>query len=129
MELTEAEKKAENKRKLVQIDLFAQLIIIIGSILFAFVDPFIGLGGFYLVLGGYQLISSLIHLGFRPMSGLRAAYYPQLIIHLLVLAVGLFTGSILILYIELFATAITAFYYLAVTIVELVKANRGVSNS
>ncbi len=110
----------QKKKSLLTVDLYAQILIILLSIVIFFGDPLAGFGGIYFVLGGYQLISSLIHLAFKPISGMRKAYYPQLIIHLMLLGIGIAGEAIELLYIELFLTAITALYYIAVTIVEFV---------
>jgi hypothetical protein len=116
--------KNEKKKQLLTVDLYVQLLIILISMIAFFGDPMMGFGGIYLVLGGYQLISSLIHLAFKPISGLRKAYYPQLIIHLVLLGIGIAGESIELLYIELFATALTALYYLTVTIVDFVDIKK-----
>lgn len=112
------------KKQLLTIDLYTQVLVIVVSFFLFFVDPFAGMGGIYFVLGGYQLISSLIHLAFKPLSGLRKAYYPQLIIHLMLLGIGIAGELIELLYVELFLTALTAIYYLTVTIVEFVEMKK-----
>ena len=114
----------QKKKTLLLVDLIAQLLILVVSGFVFFVDSFAAFWGIYIVLGGYQCISSVIHLFLKPNSGMRKAYYPQLVIHLIVLAIGIFTENIFILYVELFATAITALYYLATTIVDFVVVKR-----
>ena len=114
----------QKKKQLLTVDLYAQVLIILVSGILFFMDPFLGLGGIYLVLGGYQLISSLIHLSFKPISGLRKAYYPQLVIHLIALGIGIGGGLIVVLYAELFLTLITAVYYIVITVSEYIEFNK-----
>lgn len=114
----------QKKKQLLTVDLYVQILIILVSGVLAFADVFAGMCGIYFVLGGYQLISSLIHLVFKPISGIRKAYYPQLCIHLIVLGFSISIGLLVVLYAELFLTAITALYYITVTIVELVKLKK-----
>lgn len=112
------------KKTLLMVDIIAQPLILAVCAMLLFVDGFAALCGIYFVLGGYQLISSIIHLYFKPISAMRKAYYPQLIIHLIILSVGILTGHLLILYVELFATAVTALYYLTTTIVDFIEIKR-----
>lgn len=106
-------------------DLFAQ-ISILGIFFFN-----LGFGGsgwafctFYFVLGGYQLLSSLVHLAIPNACKNRKGYYIQLIVHVFVwlgifLALkigGVFAFGFIGLYIELLLSPLTAIYYFIVTI-------------
>ena len=72
---------------------------------------------FYLGLGGYQLITSLVHLAYGKPPVLYVIYYCQLGIYLF-LFMGLFgAGSIGCGYILLLVTPLSAIYYLTITII------------
>ncbi|HLP10848.1 MAG TPA: hypothetical protein VK177_02890 [Flavobacteriales bacterium] len=107
-------------------DALAQIIILgIFFFNFGFGQSGTAFCTFYFVLGGYQLLSSILHLTFEKAFAHRRNYYIQLLIHggaWALIAIGFtFNAPPLMfpLFIELLLAPATAIYYFVITIQDL----------
>lgn len=127
---TELDLKKPIKTKLL-VDIVAQTILltltaIIATTVWAMQwnDYSWAAGIFYFGLGGYQLITSLVHLAYRSPSTLFKLYYIQLVVYVFLFMALFGAGSLMCGYILLFVTPLSAIYYLTITIVSYNHAKK-----
>lgn len=108
------------------VDLWAQIVLFAICLSFLAIQEYeTAAGCFYFGVGGYQFVTSMVHLRNRSQwSGIRRAYYPQLIVHACLLIGGIAAFMIPVLFVELFATPLTAIYLLVITIIEYAQVTK-----
>lgn len=102
-----------------KVDLAMQIIALAGTLISMALQEFAtAFCFFYLGIGMYQLISSLVHLAAEKNNPLYKAYYIQLIIHG-IFFLGMFTSiGIFTAYLLLFLSPVSGIYYFVITILN-----------